>query len=87
MTALRRLLLALLLRLTGRLPEPRLLLSGLRAFLPGRLPRVLPAPVRPGTALLLPLSSMPHLLSGIIITYFHYTSLIIYLFQEILNTA
>ena len=86
MTALRRLLLALLLRLPGRLfrsgPPP----SGLRAFLPGCLPYAPHVTVRPGAAPLLPLLSMPHLLSGIIITYFHYTSLIICLFQEILNS-
>ncbi len=87
MIALRRLRLALLLRLNGlpRLGAERLP-AGLWAFLSGRFPEVplgLPRLMSPP---FLPLSSMPHLLSGIIITYFHYTSLIICLFQEILST-
>ena len=126
---LRRLLLALLLLFPGRLFAPELLFPGLWAFLSGRFLCALSAPARLGIAPLLSLSSMPHLLSAIIIPraqgrkrraggiyfpsrgfmynpraagqtalavwiahraiiipYFHNTSLIICLFQDILNS-
>jgi hypothetical protein len=69
MIVLRLLRLARLLFFLG--PDSYIVFAGLRAFLSGRLLRVLPeGTARFEPALFLSLLSMPHLLSGIIITTF-----------------